>query len=69
VIVYICDSRGVRDILDTDGSSALATSEPLAVLVIFLFCFLLSLHWCHISRWAQMHNTITMILDYICFHH
>lgn len=33
VIVYICDSRGVRDILDTDGSSALATSEPLAVLV------------------------------------
>ncbi|GAU23831.1 hypothetical protein TSUD_27410 [Trifolium subterraneum] len=32
VIVYICDSRGVRDILDTDGSSALATSEPLAVL-------------------------------------
>ncbi|KAK7278533.1 hypothetical protein RJT34_23563 [Clitoria ternatea] len=33
VIVYICDGRGVRDILDTDGSSALATSEPLAVLV------------------------------------
>ncbi|RDY00107.1 Carboxyl-terminal-processing peptidase 2, chloroplastic, partial [Mucuna pruriens] len=33
VIVYICDSRGVRDILDTDGTSALATSEPLAVLV------------------------------------
>ncbi|XP_057428029.1 carboxyl-terminal-processing peptidase 2, chloroplastic isoform X1 [Lotus japonicus] len=33
VIVYICDSRGIRDILDTDGSSALATSEPLAVLV------------------------------------
>ncbi|KAF9677782.1 hypothetical protein SADUNF_Sadunf08G0143300 [Salix dunnii] len=33
VIVYICDSRGVRDIYDTDGSSALATSEPLAVLV------------------------------------
>ncbi|KAI4338085.1 hypothetical protein L6164_016437 [Bauhinia variegata] len=33
VIVYICDSRGVRDILDTDGGSALATSEPLAVLV------------------------------------
>ncbi|XP_061337502.1 carboxyl-terminal-processing peptidase 2, chloroplastic isoform X4 [Gastrolobium bilobum] len=32
VIVYICDSRGIRDILDTDGSSALATSEPLAVL-------------------------------------
>ena len=36
VIVYICDSRGVRDIYDTDGSSALATSEPLAVLVSFL---------------------------------
>lgn len=36
MIVYICDSRGVRDILDTDGSSALATSEPLAVLVNFL---------------------------------
>ncbi|KAK4266249.1 hypothetical protein QN277_027199 [Acacia crassicarpa] len=33
VIVYICDSRGVRDILDTDGSNAIATSEPLAVLV------------------------------------
>lgn len=33
VIVYICDSRGVRDIYDTDGSSAIATSEPLAVLV------------------------------------
>ncbi|KAB1219385.1 C-terminal processing peptidase, chloroplastic [Morella rubra] len=33
VIVYICDSRGVRDIYDTDGSSAMATSEPLAVLV------------------------------------
>jgi len=35
--VYICDSRGVRDILDTDGSSALATSEPLAVLVSLAF--------------------------------
>ncbi|CAM8918170.1 unnamed protein product [Rhodiola kirilowii] len=33
VIVYICDSRGVRDIYDTDGSSAIAASEPLAVLV------------------------------------
>ncbi|XP_057735687.1 carboxyl-terminal-processing peptidase 2, chloroplastic isoform X2 [Arachis stenosperma] len=33
VIVYICDSRGIRDILDTDGSNALAISEPLAVLV------------------------------------
>ncbi|XP_010556938.1 PREDICTED: carboxyl-terminal-processing peptidase 2, chloroplastic isoform X2 [Tarenaya hassleriana] len=33
VIVYICDSRGVRDIYDTDGSNALAASEPLAVLV------------------------------------
>ncbi|KAK8984172.1 hypothetical protein V6N11_029494 [Hibiscus sabdariffa] len=33
VIVYICDSRGVRDIYDTDGSSAVAPSEPLAVLV------------------------------------
>ncbi|KAL0659277.1 hypothetical protein Bca4012_079862 [Brassica carinata] len=33
VIVYICDSRGVRDIYDTDGSNAIATSEPLAVLV------------------------------------
>ncbi|KAF3457523.1 hypothetical protein FNV43_RR02181 [Rhamnella rubrinervis] len=33
VIVYICDSRGVRDIYDTDGSSAIAPSEPLAVLV------------------------------------
>ncbi|VVA39141.1 PREDICTED: carboxyl-terminal [Prunus dulcis] len=33
VIVYICDSRGVRDIYDTDGSKAVASSEPLAVLV------------------------------------
>ncbi|KAH9618390.1 hypothetical protein KSS87_012225 [Heliosperma pusillum] len=33
VIVYICDSRGVRDIYDVDGNSALAPSEPLAVLV------------------------------------
>ncbi|XP_050372317.1 carboxyl-terminal-processing peptidase 2, chloroplastic [Argentina anserina] len=33
VIVYICDSRGVRDIYDTDGSQAIATKEPLAVLV------------------------------------
>ncbi|KAK0608102.1 hypothetical protein LWI29_025496 [Acer saccharum] len=33
VIVYICDSLGVRDIYDTDGSSAIAASEPLAVLV------------------------------------
>lgn len=36
VIVYICDSRGVRDIYDTDGSSALAASEPLTVLVHYL---------------------------------
>ncbi|KAK9087757.1 hypothetical protein Syun_030151 [Stephania yunnanensis] len=33
VIVYICDSRGVRDIYDTDGSGSVAASEPLAVLV------------------------------------
>ncbi|GJZ39258.1 carboxyl-terminal-processing peptidase 2, chloroplastic [Tanacetum coccineum] len=33
VIVYICDSRGVRDIYDTDGTNAIAASEPLAVLV------------------------------------
>lgn len=33
VIVYICDSRGVRDIYDTDGTNAIAPSEPLAVLV------------------------------------
>ncbi|XP_068666199.1 carboxyl-terminal-processing peptidase 2, chloroplastic isoform X2 [Aristolochia californica] len=33
VIVYICDSRGVRDIYETDGSNALAPSEPLVVLV------------------------------------
>ena len=36
VIVYICDSRGVRDIYDTDGSSVVAASEPLVVLVCFL---------------------------------
>ncbi|KAF5752438.1 hypothetical protein HS088_TW01G00347 [Tripterygium wilfordii] len=33
VIVYICDSRGVRDIYDTDGTNTIAASEPLAVLV------------------------------------
>ncbi|XP_020593636.1 carboxyl-terminal-processing peptidase 2, chloroplastic isoform X2 [Phalaenopsis equestris] len=33
VIVYICDSRGVRDIYETDGSNAIAASEPLIVLV------------------------------------
>ncbi|XP_024983133.1 carboxyl-terminal-processing peptidase 2, chloroplastic [Cynara cardunculus var. scolymus] len=33
VIVYICDSRGVRDIYDSDGTHAIAASEPLAVLV------------------------------------
>ncbi|KAL8479751.1 hypothetical protein ACS0TY_026616 [Phlomoides rotata] len=33
VIVYICDSRGVRDIYDTDGNKATAASEPLVVLV------------------------------------
>ncbi|WCJ24157.1 Carboxyl-terminal-processing peptidase 2 chloroplastic [Euphorbia peplus] len=33
VIVYICDSRGVRDIYDAEGSGAIAASEPLAVLV------------------------------------
>ncbi|KAJ8763894.1 hypothetical protein K2173_003676 [Erythroxylum novogranatense] len=33
VIVYICDSRGVRDIYDVDGGGAIAASEPLAVLV------------------------------------
>ncbi|KAH6809161.1 Peptidase S41 family protein [Perilla frutescens var. frutescens] len=33
VIVYICDSRGVRDIYETDGSNAAAASEPLVVLV------------------------------------
>ncbi|GAA0166268.1 serine protease [Lithospermum erythrorhizon] len=38
VIVYICDSRGVRDIYDTDGSNAVAPSEPLAVLP-FLYDF------------------------------
>lgn len=34
MIVYICDSRGVRDIYDSDGSNAVAASEPLAVLVL-----------------------------------
>ncbi|KAJ4957131.1 hypothetical protein NE237_013914 [Protea cynaroides] len=33
VIVYICDSRGVRDIYEADGGNAIAASEPLAVLV------------------------------------
>lgn len=33
VIVYICDSKGIRDIYETDGTEAIATSEPLVVLV------------------------------------
>ncbi|XP_031479923.1 carboxyl-terminal-processing peptidase 2, chloroplastic-like isoform X2 [Nymphaea colorata] len=33
VIVYICDSRGVRDMYEADANNAIATSEPLAVLV------------------------------------
>lgn len=33
VIVYICDSRGVRDIYEVDGGDGLAASEPLIVLV------------------------------------
>uniref|UniRef100_A0ACD5XT95 Uncharacterized protein n=1 Tax=Avena sativa TaxID=4498 RepID=A0ACD5XT95_AVESA len=33
VIVYICDSRGVRDIYEADGVSTIAASEPLVVLV------------------------------------
>ncbi|XP_078152814.1 peptidase S41 family protein isoform X1 [Carex rostrata] len=33
VIVYICDSRGVRDIYEADGGNTVAASEPLVVLV------------------------------------
>lgn len=33
VIVYIADTKGVRDIYETEGEGALATEEPLAVLV------------------------------------
>ncbi|BBN14313.1 carboxyl-terminal processing protease [Marchantia polymorpha subsp. ruderalis] len=33
VIVYISDSMGVRDIYETDGEDAIATTEPLTVLV------------------------------------
>ncbi|KAF9604642.1 hypothetical protein IFM89_008973 [Coptis chinensis] len=33
VIVYIYDSHGVRDIYEADGNDAIATSEPLAVLM------------------------------------
>ncbi|CAM6092327.1 unnamed protein product [Calypogeia fissa] len=33
VIVYITDSKGVRDIYETDGVGAIATTEPLTVLV------------------------------------
>ncbi|KAJ0972258.1 hypothetical protein J5N97_020217 [Dioscorea zingiberensis] len=35
VIVYICDSRGVHDIYETDGSNVIAGLKPLAVLVLF----------------------------------
>lgn len=39
--MYICDSRGVRDIYETDGSNVIAASEPLAVLVSSLVkCYL-----------------------------
>ncbi|XP_002985444.2 carboxyl-terminal-processing peptidase 2, chloroplastic [Selaginella moellendorffii] len=33
VIVYIADNRGIRDIYEADGGSAIAPSEPLALLV------------------------------------
>ncbi|KAJ3672090.1 hypothetical protein LUZ60_006811 [Juncus effusus] len=33
VIVYICDSKGVRDIYEADGTSDFSVSEPLIVLV------------------------------------
>ncbi|TVU27737.1 hypothetical protein EJB05_19234 [Eragrostis curvula] len=33
VIVYICDSKGVRDIYEADGANTIAASEPLVVLV------------------------------------
>lgn len=33
MIVYISDSMGVRDIYETDGEDAIATTEPLTVLV------------------------------------
>uniref|UniRef100_A0A0D9VML6 PDZ domain-containing protein n=1 Tax=Leersia perrieri TaxID=77586 RepID=A0A0D9VML6_9ORYZ len=33
VIVYICDSQGVRDIYEADGVATVAASEPLVVLV------------------------------------
>jgi hypothetical protein len=33
VIVYICDSKGVRDIYEADGAGTIAASEPLVVLV------------------------------------
>ncbi|KAL2621949.1 hypothetical protein R1flu_002154 [Riccia fluitans] len=33
VIAYISDSKGVRDIYETDGEEAIATTEPLTVLV------------------------------------
>lgn len=33
VIVYICDSQGVRDIYEADGADTVAASEPLVVLV------------------------------------
>jgi hypothetical protein len=33
VIVYICDSKGVRDIYEADGAETTVASEPLVVLV------------------------------------
>ena len=39
VIVYICYSRGVRDIYEADGASTIAASEPLVVLVRATFAY------------------------------
>jgi hypothetical protein len=39
VIVYICDSRGVRDIYEADGASTIAASEPLVVLVWTIYAY------------------------------
>lgn len=50
VIVYICDSRGVRDIFDTDGSNVVAASEPLAVLVTLMSIYIIHSYFASRTR-------------------
>ena len=65
MIVYICDSRGVRDIIEVDGGDSVAASEPLVVLVCsFLFKYI-TMFW-HTFWW---HDSCFLRLVYTVLEH